>query len=260
MINITVYQNKDVTGDNGKIIAYVGQTYSEEIRIIHPSFANAKYGIEYKYNQTIFTDWLDTNDRAKLKIEKAGYLTCQFIAIDMINGDVLFKSKPWRFLVEEVTMPEPSHYPCNSHISGHTSWNHSNYYPPHKCEGPDFNSYEAYYKLKAELDNESDVRFNEIKALSDDIILIKNALNIGDPVASVIDANELVSEGRYIATAASSNLPLDDQQYYIIVSVYNENIVQTAYTLDGTGVWYRTGIKSNIDVTWTDWTKQVTTI
>lgn len=248
MINITVYQTKDVTGDNGKIIAYKGQDYSEEIRIIHPQFAGARYGIEYKYNQTIYTDWLSSNDIVALKIEDAGYLTCQFIAMDISTGNILFKSKPWQFLVEEVTMPEPSHYPCSNH--------HTKPYNRHcNCDNSDsnFNSYEAYYKLEQEIKNESDVRFNAIKTLSDDIIQIKKALNIDTLPTVVVNADELTADGKYITAVTSTNLPSNDESFYLVVSRYNNTISQTAYSTVNNLVYYRTGTKSDITVNWTEW-------
>ena len=76
MVNLVITQDRKVTGDNGKIIAYEGQEWSEVINIVHPQFPGCKYFIEYKYNNTIYKNELDSNGHVSLKVENSGYLNC----------------------------------------------------------------------------------------------------------------------------------------------------------------------------------------
>ena len=90
MVNIVVSQNKTVTGDTGKIIAYEGEEYSEVINIVHPIYDDAIYYIEYKYDDTIYRNKLDSNGQVSIKVGNAGYVKCQFVVIGTIHGNVIF--------------------------------------------------------------------------------------------------------------------------------------------------------------------------
>lgn len=260
MVNITIYQSGDVTGDKGKIIAYEGQQYSDTITIVHPLFTGAEYFIEYKYSQTIYRDKLDANNRVKIKIEKAGYVKCQLLAIDILTGEILFKSKSWDMLVHNDFQLEPSHYPCDSYI-------HCAPLPPHHCNhdchsnDKSIDSYEAYFKLLNELRNEEEIRHKEIQSIYEDIALIKNALNLNKPITSNIDANELIEENKYYGSMYSINIPEPNQEYVITVERHDNTILQYAAESDGDNIWFRSGIiDDDGSVVWTSWAPTITRV
>ena len=101
MVNIVISQNGNVTGDKGKIIAYEGQKYSEVLNIVHPLIDGAKYYIEYKYADTILRNELDSNNNVSIQVFDAGYVQCKFVAIDLLSGDIVFKSKTWNLIVKQ---------------------------------------------------------------------------------------------------------------------------------------------------------------
>lgn len=271
MVNITVHQTGEVTGDKGRLIGYEGQSMSETITVVHPIFSGANYYIEYKYNATIFRDVLDSNNRVNIKIEKDGYLTCQFIAVEINTGNILFKSHKWNFIIGSQMDLEPSHYPCSSFM--HTTMNHHqcihdhHHYHDHCNNDKNIDSYNAYYELLNELRNEEDVRFNETQKLNEDVIKIKQILNIDNSIASIIDANEIINSGEYIAGIGSKNLPneedlLESTQEYIL-SVYKRNniISQQAFESDSNNIWYRTGsMLTDRNIIWSDWTPNITRV
>lgn len=260
MVNIVVSQNMNVTGDKGKIIAYEGQGYSEVINIVHPSFPGAEYYIEYKYDNTILRNKLDSNGHVSIKVGRAGYVNCQFIAVNISDGDIVFASKTWSLIIKEALKIEESHYPCSS--MGH----HYKHRPPVPiatpngyCNPNDFNAYEAYAKLSNELSNEEDIRFNEIQNLRQEIADIKAYLGIDNAVRSKLDANECITPGTYKASAMSDNFPdpNKEKEYDLVVSYYgDENILQNAYEVGSDNVYYRStiDITSGVPATWTDWT------
>lgn len=261
MVNITVYQNGDVIGDKGKVIAYVGQNYSEPIQIVHPIFEGnpIRYFVEYKYNHTRYKDELDSNNRVQLKIEKNGYIQCQFIAENIYTGAILFKSKSWNFIVKEEFNIEPSHYPCSGHTlnySGHDCFNNS-YNKHHHNDNMNFDYYKAYYELKTEIENEETIRYNEILQIQQDLIKIKEALNIVDNTLPIhIDANKVITAGNYNADVTSINFPDVNQEYKLSVTTYTDHILQQAFEIDSDNVWYRTGTSTTNDssnIIWTSW-------
>lgn len=273
MINITVYQSGDISGDSGKIVAYSDEKFTQPIKIVHPIYSNAMYYIEYKYNDTIYKNRLDDNGITRLRVENAGYLKCQFVACDILNGNVIFKSKSWNFIINEKFSTEPSHYPCSiidgTYYSGHNcyqsishgntcSCNHSS----NNCNGENFDSYEAYYKLKSLLDNESDIRYNEIEQLKSDIVAIKQALNISNSnsISSVINADLIITSGEYAANIQSINFPEDGQEYTLVVTRHGNNIMQEAFEVDSDNIWFRTGFIENGVATWNSWAPLITRI
>ena len=264
MVNITVYQNGDVVGDTGKIIAYEGQSYSSAITIVHPLFSGAKYYVEYTYNNTIFRDQLNSNNQVSLRIEKAGYLKCQFVAIDILSSEILFKSHAWNFLIQSSMSTEPSHYPCSSHIydnTGYNSFNHSNYKQSMNCnhQHNSIDSYKAYYELLTELRNEEDIRYREIQNIYNDLKLIKDALGIGNNTPSLLDANKVIQAGSYIAAIGSINFPVD-QECTLEVANHNGHIIQQCFECDGDNIWFRTGEDDNGNVTWNSWAENITRV
>ena len=240
MVNIVVSHNGDVTGDKGKIIAYEGQKYSEVINIVHPLFDGVKYYIEYKYDNTILRNELDAYNRVSIKINQAGYVKCQFIAIDLLSGDILFKSKNWNLIVKEDLKIEESHYPCNS-LGHHYKHRPPMQIAPNGFNNAEFNAYEAYAKLSHELSNEEDIRFNEIQALRHELSEIKAFINMDDPIASTLNADTLIIPGKYNANNYSIGFPETNKSYNLDVSYYgdNNNILQTAYEKDSNNVYYR---------------------
>lgn len=250
MVNIMIYQNGDVTGDKGKIIAYEGQTKSEVINITHPLFTGAKYSLEYRYGQTIYKNQLDSNNNVQISVGSSGYVRCQLVAEDIISGDILFKSNPWNLLIKESLKTEASHYPCSSeyhhHEHGHVPPKHSN------CNG-DFNAYEAFYKLLTELRNEEDVRFSETRDINQTLYEIKQYLNLTDAVASNIDADTVTTPGSYLSSVDSTNFPKTGVEFRLIVSKYGENnsILQQAYEINSNNIYYRSSLADEIE--WTDW-------
>ena len=257
MVNITIFQNGDVTGDNGRIIAYVGESYSQPICITHPLFSHiskeVEYIVEYKYNQTIYRSKLDANNIVRLKIEKAGYMKCQLIAIDLFTNETIFKSKTWNFLIQEKLKLEPSHYPCsiNEYYNGHNCYNEK--LKSCDCNNDNVDTYEAYHKLLSELRNEEDIRFSEILSLKQDIIKIKEMLGMDQNAASYIDANAIINSGEYLASADSINFPKINQPYELIVTNKNGFITQQAFETTDSIASFRTGINSDGTTLWEPW-------
>lgn len=255
MVNIVVSQNGNVTGDKGKIIAYEGQSYSEVINIVHPQFSGVKYYIEYKYSNTILRNELDTNGRVSIKVDNAGYVNCQFIAIDSLTGDIIFKSKNWNLIVKEELKTEAIHYPCAS--IGHR-YNHRPpvEVAPHYCGASDFNAYEAYAKLNQELCNEEDIRFNEIQSIRQELAEIKAFIDMDDAFASTLNADELIIPGKYNANSSSIGFPKNNTDYTLEISYYGDNnILQIAYEKESNNVYYRSTL-ANISGApeWNSWT------
>ena len=269
MINITVYQNGDITGDKGKIIGYEGQSYSETINIVHPIFigtesGGVEYFVDYKYNQTIYRDKLDANNNIKLKLEKAGYLKCQLVAVDIVTSQIVFKSKTWNFLVQHEMQPEPSHYPCINKIYTGDICNHSNYPNMHtSCNCNHDTGYEAYYKLLQELRNEEDIRYNELQEVRNDILDIKNTIGMMNDITISNDANLLITSGTYyLSSNESQNTPQVDSNitFKVLVNTHANLIIQEAYEMNGNRIWYRVGNKVENDTTWTTWTQMNTNV
>lgn len=252
MVNIVVSQNKNVTGDTGKIIAYEGSEYSEVINIVHPIFQGVQYFIEYKYDNTILRNELDSNNHVSIKVTGAGYVKCQFVALDLVTGDAVFKSNYWYFIVKESLKVEPSHYPCHSaHYYKHR--------PPmfvagHHKPNNDENVVETIAKLSVELSNEEDIRFNEIQSLRQEIAEIKAYVGIDDVYSSTLNADEIVTPGSYKASAQSTGFPETNKEYTLTVSLYgDESVLQHAYEIDSNNVYYRSTISST-DIAWSEWT------
>ena len=254
MVNIVVSQNGNVTGDAGKIIAYEGQNYSEVINIVHPLFPGAKYYIEYKYDNTILRNELDSNNRVSIKINNAGYVNCKFIATDISTNDVLFISKSWTMIVKESLKIESSHYPCNSnHYYKHrypTIIAHSE-----SCVNNNgFNAFEAYEKLSTELSNEEDVRFIEIQNLRQELAEIKAAMGLNEQTASTLNANTIIIPGKYVANVLSTGFPKENIEYTLQVSEYGDNsILQMAYEKNSNIVHYRSTLNNAVEPEWTEW-------
>lgn len=254
MVNIVVSQNGDVTGDKGKIIAYEGQEYSEVINIIHPLFDGVKYYIEYKYNNDILRNELDANNQVSIRVENAGYVKCQFIVIDLLNGHIIFKSKSWNLIIKEDLKIEESHYPCTSlghHYKHRPPMHITPYYHDDK-----FNAHEAFMKLSQELSNEEDVRFNEIQAIRQEISELKAYLNIEDAIASTLNANKIIIPGKYNANKRSNGFPENEKEYTLNVSYYgDDNILQMAYEKNSNNVYYRSTLSITFnEPEWNDWT------
>lgn len=257
MVNIVVSQNGNVTGDKGKIIAYEGQKYSEVINIVHPIFSNGvKYFIEYKYGNTIYRNELDKNGQVSIKVDNAGYVQCQFIAIDIVTGDCTFKSKTWNLIVKEDLKIEESHYPCDA--MGH----HYKHRPPVVvagtncgCGNTEFNAVEAYAKLAQELSNEEDIRFNELQSIRQEIAEIKAFIDMDDATASTLDADTIIVPGKYNANAQSTHFPKANKEYTLNVSYYGDNnILQTAYEKESNDVYYRSTLAiTSGEPEWNDW-------
>ena len=257
MVNITIFQNGEVTGDNGKIIAYVGEEYSQPIHIVHPLFSHIskeiEYYVEYKYNQTIYKNKLDENGVVRLKVENAGYMKCQLVAIDTFNTEIVFKSKTWNFIIQETLKVEPSHYPCSitEYYNGHKEYNATVQVNNCNCNNDSCNA--KYQKLIDELQNEEDIRFSEIVSLKSDIIKIKELLNIDQNTASYLNANEIINSGKYLANKDSINFPKTNQPYKLIVTNENGFITQQAFETTSNEVSFRSGITSNGTTIWESW-------
>ena len=282
MINVTVYQNGDVLGDIGKIIGYIGQKYSEDINIVHPLFVGsdgitgAEYYLEYKYNNTIYREKLDGNNNVKvlLDCEREGYLQCQLVAIDILNGNMIFKSNPWNFLVSISPTLEPSHYPCSAfmynfkddfdfHHRYHNGHFHNCYVPPiHNCgcneDKENFNAYEAYTKLYNELQDEEKIRFNETKQLYEDIMRIKEILHIDDPKSSILNADKLTQPGHYLASVGSIGFPKDNVEYDVIVTKLENILNQQALDENGEYSLRKGKFNENGEIEWESWGINIT--
>lgn len=253
MVNIVVSYDGNVTGDKGKIIGYEGQRYSEVINIVHPLFNNAKYYIEYKYDNTILRNELDANNRVSIKTDEAGYVKCQFIAIDLLNGDIIFKSKSWNLIVKEDLKIEESHYPCNS--EHHYKHRYPIQIAPNSCNNH-FNAFEAYTKLSQGLANEEDIRFDEMQSIRQELAEIKAFISMNDIVSSTLNANTILTPGKYNANKYSTGFPELNKEYTLDVSYYgDDNILQTAYEKETNNVYYRSALASTSEETeWNAWT------
>lgn len=257
MVNLVITQDRKVTGDNGKIIAYEGQDWSEVINIIHPQYPGCKYYIEYKYNNVIYKNELDVNGHVSLRVENSGYLKCQFLAINIANGSIEFSSHPWNLIIKESLKTEAEHYPCDSinhsychhHEHANKSCSCNNI-----CNDDNFNSYEAYGKLKMQIENESDIRFNEVQSVINDIADIKRYLHLDDTVASTIDADLMINEGTWYANKQSSHFPENSKAYKLVVTKYNEDhLLQHAYENNSDKVHYRSAITDSNNYVWNNW-------
>ena len=260
MLNIVVSQNGNVTGDKGKIIAYEGQLYSEVINIVHPLFPGATYYIEYKYDNTILRNELDASNHVSIKIENAGYIVCQFIAIDILTGDILFKSKQWSLIINEALKIEESHYPCHSvnHHYKHrepTIIAHSSHDCDNKCNN-EFKMIENYKKLLDRISNEEDVRFNEMQSIRQELAEIKAAIGINDGFVSTLNADDILIVGTYNANTLSTGFPKKNMEYTLTVCYYDdENVLQIAYEKNSNDTYYRSTLSNNAaGPVWNDWT------
>jgi|GEM_PF-5587486 len=270
MVNITVFQNGTVIGDKGKIIGYEGQDYSEMIHIVFPQFSGCQYYIEYKYNQTIFKDKIDSNGHIKLKIEKGGRIQAQFVAIDSITGIPQFKSKSWDFIVHESLKTEACHYPCppeyihsnkhHHHSDHHGCCNHDS----HGCGNNNNDCCNMLFEIKTELRNEEDIRFDNIQEINIRLDKIETMLGIlEDPIARIVDANLLVTIGKWSADVGSFNFPTNTDRYKLDVSLFNDcDVLQNAYEVDSDNIWYRTGILDSLAgiYTWSEWCPVITIV
>lgn len=267
MINITVYSTKDVIGDKGKIIGYEGQLKSEPIQITHPAYPSAEYYIEYKYNQTIYRDKLDSSDKVVIQTLEPGYVKCHFVACDIRTGNVIFKSYPWNLIVAKETNVEPNHYPCYNDV-GYQKYrnpynhydcgcNHSNNASNNDC------SYKAYAELYNLLNEEVEIRNSAIKSLYEELQLLKAELNIQDEIYRVLDADLLVLPGKYWANESSIHFPHENEKYKLEVSTNSitSEIMQTAYEIDSDNIWYRTGSMTDENTaSFTKWSPQITRV
>jgi hypothetical protein len=254
MINIVVSQNGNVTGDKSKIIAYEGQQYSEIINITHPLFSGAKYYIEYKYDNTILRNELDSNNRVSIKINNAGYVKCQFIAIDLLSEDIIFKSKTWNLIVKEDLKIEVSHHPCDAF--GHRYKHIKPIQIAPNANNNNFNAFEAYAKISHELSNEEDIRFNEIQELRQELAELKAFIDMEDTIASTLNANKIITPGKYNANVYSTGFPENNKEYNLNVSYYgDDNILQTAYEKKSNKVYYRSTLAVvSGEPEWNGWT------
>ena len=266
-VNIEISQNGRVTGDRGMIIGYEDQCISEPIHIIHPQFSGVQYILEYRYTQTICREPIDSNGHATIKIQGPGYVQCQFIAIDVMTGNNVFRSNSWNFIIRKALRIEPSHYPCQAHQF--TSHNHgcncgkSPCTCNCNCNSNDFDAFTAFWKLQNEIRNESDIRFSEIQEINAQLQLINDALKLDEPTPSILDANRLINPGTFASAIGSINFPDDINQFKITVSSFDNSrtILQNAAEIDADNIWFRTGTQSNIssiDYDWTGWAPLIT--
>lgn len=264
MLNIQVLSNGAVTGDVGRIMAYEDQTYSEAIKVIHPSYRGALYKINYTWGHTQFSDMLDSDDQVKLHVHGAGILNCQFIAENALTGQVLLASKPFMLIVHEG---------INAGPNGAT-----NCYRKYSCCDNGYNtgdniasgnSIDAIVKLNIELAEEQRVRANNDSQLWDEILLIKNKLaeicgtsDESNPIVG--DCNTLVTAGEFKLDVGSKHTPDNYDEvslipYLLVVKKYDTQVIQTAYASeeDTTKVYYRTGTIVNDVAEWAEWIPMV---
>lgn len=257
MVNIVISQNKTVSGDCGKIIAYEGQEYSEVINIVHPIIAATESYIEYKYNNTIFRNKLDANNLVSIKVENAGYVQCQYIAVNVLTGNVEFKSNYWYFMINRQIQIEPSHYPCNAvgHIYSHRP--PINMMPMH-CYNCDLE--DTVKKLQNDIINECGIRFNELQNIQSEIEKLKIHTNYSNPVYQTLNANEITIPDTYYANEYSSGFPENNKEYILKVSKYNINsILQEAQEKNSNNMYYRSASSIDVDGSpnWNDWTQLI---
>ena len=97
-------------------------------------------------------------------------------------------------------------------------------------------------------------------------VKIKQILNIDNPIASIIDANEIITTGEYQAGINSKHMPIENesglstQEFKLVIYKHNNTISQQAFEITTDTIWYRTGTIANTDVTWTEWKSNKTTI
>lgn len=265
MVNITISYDGVVTGDKGKIIGYEGEEFSEVFYIVHPTFSGTEDYIEYKYGNTIFRNKIDSSGQVSIKLGTAGYVKCQYLAIDIETGQIKFKSDYWTCVIKRSLKIQPSHYPCNS--MGHV-YNDRRpqvvagyYYDDCMCthgNSDSFNAFEAYKKLLDKIENESEIRTNLLNDVNADIAKIKEVLHINETIASKIDPNTLFVDGVYKVEYNQEyveNLPNQESTngYTITVINYgNDSVIQNAKEDNTNNLFVRT-IFNKLTDTWGEW-------
>ena len=76
------------------------------------------------------------------------------------------------------------------------------------------------FKIYEPFWNEEDIRFNEIQALRQELSEIKAFINMDDPIASTLNADELIIPGKYNANSYSTGFPNVNKSYNLDVSYY----------------------------------------
>ena len=105
-------------------------------------------------------------------------------------------------------------------------------------------------------EKESDIRFNEIQSIINDVTEIKKYLHLDDTTASKIDADLMINEGIYYANNFSENFPEQNKSYKLVVSNYGDNnILQHAYETNSNNIWYRSATVIDNNSVWNEWVK-----
>lgn len=250
MIRITVQTDGSVTGDVGRIMAYENQTYSEPIRILHPSYSGAVYKLVYRWGHTQFMDMLDAKDEVTIHIHGAGIVKLQFFAENPVTGEVYLASKPFELIVHKNLNVGPNTF-VSSHINPCC--------PPNMgCSGGNngTNELEVLMKLGIELSEEQRVRASQDSLIWEEIFNIKNKLEASlgitfeEKEPSIQNCNLLVEPGEYNLAVGSVNVPINGQAFKVEVRRFKDKVLQTAYltqmqigteTSLETRIYYRTG-------------------
>lgn len=266
MIRIQILPDGSVTGDVGRVMAYQNQTYSEPITVLHPSFKGAIYKLIYKWGHTSFCDLLDASDQTKLHIHGAGRVKLQFVAENVLTGEVYLASKPFDLIVHQALDAGPNNFISGGAVcGGHSHHSLHNYGWNGGCNPDPSGLAEMVVKLGIELAEETRIRSEQDSLIWEEMYKIKNALAdagfvLDDGAPKTYDCNTLVQPREYNLDNLSTNVPISGKEFKVQVRRYTSNILQTAYLIaEGKRlIFYRTGVLDDArGIVWTDWMKMV---
>lgn len=257
MIRLQVQRDGSVTGDVNAIAAYEGQERSEKIQFLHPSYPGALYRVVYTWGTTEFKDLLDGNDQVQILINGTGIIRLTFEAFNALTGEIIMASHSVDLVVHQNTRLGPNQFTsCHSSLH-HRPFNHCA--SMFECGGDPIT---GLMKLATELQNEQIVRGNSDSQLWTAFYELKQQLVdaglLGESLTpETLDCNTLVTPGPFLLAATSTNTPIENKRFRVVVSVFDTQILQTAYIAESgeTGIFYRTGtlIHNEECITWENW-------
>lgn len=255
MIRIQIQRDGSVTGDVNAIAAYEGQTRSEKIQFLHPSYPGALYKVKYTWGTTVMEDMLDGNDTVQIYINGTGIVRLTFIAENALTGENIMSSHSFSLVVHQNLRPGPNHFSSCPPI-------------PHRCPPPidcGGDPVTGLMKLAVELNNEQIVRGNSISQLWEAFYSLRQELVdagvIGEQLTpETLDCNKLVATGPYLLASTSINTPIEGKCFRVSVSIFNAQVLQTAHIAEQglTGIFYRTGTRIDDEcIEWQEWVPMI---
>jgi len=149
-------------------MAYRDQSYSEPIHVLHPRFSGAIYKLIYKWGNTHFSDLLDGDSIVRLHIREPGRVSIQFVAENVLTGEILLTSKPFDLIVHQGINIGPDRF-----INGTFYGRHHGY---HGCNNDLSGVTDSLMRIGVELADEQRVRSEQDSLIWEEIIKIKEQL------------------------------------------------------------------------------------